>query len=435
MVFFERNGIPTVALVANGFQSEFRAAARGAGLKQVALAIVPTPLTNLSPEGVRVTVAANLSSIIDGLTREPEAPPEAMATAKTFTFPVASSYDAFEEMNRFFLRNGWGDGFPLIPPTPEKVDRMLTGVSRSGKDIVTILEPGLGEATVEKIAINAVMAGCLPEHMPVLIAAVEAMMEPRFNIRSLACSTGPHAPFLMINGPIAKELNVNSGRGALGPGVQSLANIVIGRAIRLIMMNVGHTYLGELDMDTIGSPNKFSMCLAENEEQSPWAPYHVEQGFSKETSTVTVFASESFIEVTNLRSYTPEHVLETFAGTGASPGAHIYEWLRDRAWQPFMLIAPEHAKIIADGGWSKKDIKEYMYHNARVEWRYIKHGSSLTRELTVPAWKWLYDAPDNTLVPIVAEPDWFHIGVVGGPVGKSAYLTGVGAPVTVEIKK
>ncbi|MBI2906678.1 MAG: hypothetical protein HYX92_03360 [Chloroflexi bacterium] len=437
MVEFEKRGIPTVMLNASAFQSDARATAKAFGMKHIALAMISTPLTNLSPEDTQEVVADSLNSVIEGLTKEVEvAVSEEKPGLKTFSFQAPSSYDAFEEMNEFFLRNGWGDGFPLIPPTPEKVDRMLTGASRPRSDLVTVLEPGNGEATVEKVAINAVMAGCLPEHMPVLIAAVEGMADPAFNMRSVAVSTGPHAPILIVNGPIARELNINSGIGALGPGRQSRANTVIGRAIRLIMMNIGHTYVGELDMDTIGSPNKYSMCVAENEDKNPWEPLHVERGFGKDTSTVTVFGVESFINMADLRSYTPEHVLQSFAGTGNSAGAHVGAWLQGgRIWQPFLLICPEHAKIIADQGWTKQDAKEYLYHNARIEWRYLKYGGCFEPESNVPAWRWLRDAPEDMLLPIAAGPDWFHIAVVGGPVGKSAYLTGVGAPVTVEVKK
>ncbi|MBI2907160.1 MAG: hypothetical protein HYX92_05830 [Chloroflexi bacterium] len=437
MAFFEKKGIPTVALTAKGFEAEALATARGFGLKRLALASLSSALTSLSPEDVRKVVGVSFDRIVEGVTRDVEVgATEGKATDKTFSFEAADRYEAVEEMNRFFLRNGWGDGFPLIPPTPEKVDRMLAGASRSPGDIVTVMLPGMGEATVEKIAINAVMAGCLPEHMPVIIAAVEGMSKPEFNMRSVACSTGPHAPMLIVNGPIAKELNINSGRGALGPGAQSFANIVIGRAIRLIMMNIGHAYVGELDMDTIGTPNKFSMCLAENEDQNPWEPFHVERGFDRDTSTVTVYGVESIMEVTDLRSYRPEHVVMTFAGTARNAGAHISEWLRrDRFWQPCLLICPDHAKIIHDGGWSKQDIREYMYHHSFIEWRYSKYGGTLDPALILPSWRWLLDAPEETLVPIVGGPDWFHVLVVGGPVGKSIYLTSVGAPVTVEIKR
>ncbi|MBI2909275.1 MAG: hypothetical protein HYX92_16645 [Chloroflexi bacterium] len=436
MVYYEKAGIPTVSMTAEGFESDARATARAFGLKQIALAVLSRPLTNQSREDISRQVGENLDDIIAGLTRDVPLTVEREAP-KTFRFEAGDTYSAVEEMNRFFLRNGWGDGFPLVPPTSEKVEAMLAGTSRRPEEIITILEPGNGTASVEKIAVNAVMAGCLPGQLPVLIAAVQGMSDPRFNMGTVAVSTGPMAPITIVNGPIAKELNINSGRGALGPGVQSFANTVIGRAIRLIMMNIGHAYVGELDMDTIGSPNKYSMCLAENEEKNPWEPFHVTRGFSKDTSTVTMFGVESQLEVMDLRSYKAEHVLQSYAGTANSAGAcSVSSWLQgNRIWQNFLLLCPEHAEIIAKQGWSKKDVQEFMYHNARIEWRYLKYGSNVGPGRLTNAWKWLMDAPENTLLPIAGGPDWFHVLVVGGPVGKGSYLTGVGEPIIVEIGK
>lgn len=436
MVEFEKSGIPTVTLTAPGFEKDARGTAKAFGHKQLALTVLSSPLTNLSPEDVRKEIGIRLNDITEALTREVMLAEE-KTPPKIFSFKGRDRYDAFEEMNTFFLNNGWSDGFPLIPPTREKVDKMLGGTSRSAKDVIAALEPGMGEATVEKIAINAVMAGCAPPHMPVLIAAVEAMAKPEANWRNVAVSTSPHTPIMIINGPIAKELNVNSGRGALGPGRQSAVNTVLGRAVRLIMMNIGHAYVGELDMDTIGSPNKYSMCIAENEEQSPWEAYHVERGFSKNASTVTIYGCESQIEIIDVRSYKPEHVLLTFAGSADSAGsASISAWLQgNRDWQNIMLICPEHAKILGDHGWSKKDVREFMYHNTHIEWKYLKYGGYLDPARITNAWKWLLDAPEDTKLPVVGAPEWFHIVVVGGPVGKSSYLTGNNEPVTIEIRK
>ena len=188
------------------------------------------------------------------------------------------------------------------------------------------MEPDKGIATAEKIAINCVMAGCEPEHLPVVIAAIEAMHEPEFGVTVVAQSTGPHAPLLLINGPIVKEIGLNYGMCALGPGKYSWANTAIGRAIRLVMMNIGHCYPRFRDMDTIGSPNKYSFCAAENEDENPWEPFHVEKGFSRDTSCVTVFPCASFIDVSDLESSTPEQCLMSFAGTADfDPGPGVYE--------------------------------------------------------------------------------------------------------------
>src|SRR6266508_6604363 len=178
-------------------------------------------------------------------------------------------------MNRDFLQRGWSDGFPLVAPTQAALEAMLRGTRRGAGDVIATLEPGFGLATVEKLAANAVMAGCRSAHLPLLIAAVRCLAEPKMYLRNKAMSTGPHAPLVLVNGPRGREAGLTSGMCALGPGAPSASNTVLGRALRLVMMNVGHTYVGVSDMDTIGSPLKYSLCCAENKAESPWEPYHV----------------------------------------------------------------------------------------------------------------------------------------------------------------
>jgi hypothetical protein len=223
----------------------------------------------------------------------------------------------FERMNEAFLDWGWSDGFPLIPPTDEAVTKMLGGSTRAPDAIVVEqLVPGMAQATVRNIAINAVMAGCKPEFLPVVITAVEAMHDPEIGLRVVTMSTSPHAPLFIVNGPVASQLSINAGLCALGPagpGGLSFANIVIGRAVRLILMNVGNAYPGVMDQDTIGSPTKFSMVLAEHEAANPWEPYHVEHGFSPEESTISCCYGHSLIECADLESDTAEGLMNTFA--------------------------------------------------------------------------------------------------------------------------
>jgi hypothetical protein len=270
------------------------------------------------------------------------------------------------------------------------------------------------------------MAGCVPEHLPVLIAALKAMSKPEYRLRTVAMSTGPHAPFMVVNGPIVEELEINYGRGALGPGRQSWSNTALGRAIRLLLMNVGRSYVGTLDLDTIGSPNKYSMCLAENEKASPWPAYHVSRGFRKEESTVTMFGVESQLEIYDYKNYLPEGLLTTIAGTIKGIGA-----LASRAWmyprrKPHnaLLLCPDHANVIANAGWDRQDVQGFLYQKARIPAREFKNCDDGKR--IKPGWRWIMDAADETLIPIAADPESFHVVVVGGPSGKSAYTTGVG---------
>ena len=266
----EKAGKPAVGIISAGFERDVMATARAFGLPQFRYALVPHVITGLTPQEIEQEVTGALDRIVEVLTTDADgdsakpAASEAKASER-LKIEAPDAYDAFEKMNRQFLEREWGDGFPLIPPTLEKVERMLKGTTRSPGDVITVLAPGNGFATVEKIAINAVMAGCEPVHLPILIAACEAYTGLGYRVRSMAMSTGPHAPLMMINGPIAREIGINSKRCAMGPGLQSRHNIVLGRALRLIMINIGNCRPGHMDMDTIGSARKFGMCVSENE--------------------------------------------------------------------------------------------------------------------------------------------------------------------------
>ena len=259
--------------------------------------------------------------------------------------------DSIEAVNSLFLERGWSDGLPIIPPTPEAVERMLAAVKREPDEIVATIPPSWGEATVEKIAINAVMAGCLPEYMPLIITAVAAMCEPQINLKSLQPTTHPVAPLLIINGPIVKKLNINSKSGAFGPGWRS--NATIGRAIRLMLMNIGGAYPGKTDMSTQGQPSKYIFCIAENEEDSPWEPLHVERGFAAGTSTVSVVGVENPHNINDHDALTAEEVLSTVAGTMATLGNNHVRGLIAGFGDAVVALGPEHAATIAKSGFSK----------------------------------------------------------------------------------
>ncbi|MGH7316417.1 MAG: hypothetical protein ACREJS_09180, partial [Candidatus Rokuibacteriota bacterium] len=202
-------------------------------------------------------------------------------------FRLKGDYSA---INRHYQGHGWTDGLPIVPPTGEDVREFLRFTDREPREVVAVLPPRQGEATVERIAINAVMAGCRPEYLPLIITAVETLADPAFNLDSIQATTHPVAPLIIVNGPIAKEVGINSGYNAFGQGFR--ANLTIGRAVRLLLMNVGGGLPGTGDRATQGSPAKIAYCVAENEEASPWEPLHVEHGFAGEMSTVTAIACE-----------------------------------------------------------------------------------------------------------------------------------------------
>src|SRR4029453_11298925 len=195
--------------------------------------------------------------------------------ATVFIFP-----GAYEDVDAHYQERGWTDGLPIVPPTERRVHEFLKQTPRDPREIVGVLPPRQGEATIEKIAVNAVMAGCRPEYFPVVVAAIEALADPLFNLDSVQATTHPVAPLVVVNGPIARELGINGGYNAYGQGFH--ANLTIGRAIRLLLMNVGGGLPGTGDRATQGSPAKIAYCVAENEEASPWEPLHVEHGFPRE---------------------------------------------------------------------------------------------------------------------------------------------------------
>src|SRR5207245_2839056 len=209
---------------------------------------------------------------------------------------VIRGEDAHDRVNDVFYRRGWTDGLPVVPPTVEKVEAMLRASPIGASESLGPLEPLLGEATGEKLAANAVMAGCRPEHFPVLIAAVEAIADPAFNLRGVQTTDENATPFVVVNGPIVARIGLNGSFGALGPGWQ--ANAAIGRAVRLVVHNIGGGWPAAVSFAGLGQPARYTLCLAENAAQSPWQPLHVELGHAPEASTVTVPRAETVINVT-----------------------------------------------------------------------------------------------------------------------------------------
>jgi hypothetical protein len=257
---------------------------------------------------------------------------------------LGQSEDPFETM----FDRGWSDGLPLIPPTDERVHRMLAGTSRSPDDLVAIVPPDLVECTVEKVAINAVMAGCRPEYLPVVLAALEAVCTDEFNMHGLLATTMPVGPVIVVNGPIRQHIGMNSGLNVFGQG--NRANLTIGRALQLTIRNVGGGRPGEVDRATHGSPAKLSFCFAEDEEGSPWDSLAQSRGFEADESTVTLFGGEAPHCVVDQLARTPEELVTTFAHALRS----LYHPKLPMAFDAMLAISPDHARVFADAGWDRE---------------------------------------------------------------------------------
>jgi hypothetical protein len=261
---------------------------------------------------------------------------------------LGSAEDVFEAM----YARGWSDGLPLIPPTPDRVERMLTGTSRDPAEIMGQMPPDLVDCSVEKVAVNAVMAGCLPEYLPTVLACVEAALTDSFNMHGLAATTYFSGPVVIVNGPVRTRIGMNHGFNVLGPG--NRANATIGRALNLVVRNVGGSVPGGVDRSALGSPGKYTFCFAEDEEGSSWEPLSAERGFAPGVSTVTLFAGHGPHEVNDQRSRTPESLTRSFA-------AHLrtvsHVKLAGRA-DAIVVVSPDHARVFTEAGWSKQRVRE-----------------------------------------------------------------------------
>ena len=328
--------------------------------------------------------------------------------------------DDFDAINALYLERGWGDGLPIVPPTAERVEAMLAYCERPWDEPIAKVAPRYGEATPLRLAANAVMAGCRPQYFPLYLLAIEAMCEEPFNLYGVQATTHPCAPLVIVNGPVRGELGINSGHNAFGPGTP--ANSTIGRAIRLALVNIGGAIPGAGDMATLGAPSKYSYFVGENEEGSPWEPLHVERGFPREASTVTVVGAEALHNVNDHESISAEGIMTTIAGVLATPGTNDVYYDSE----PLIVMGPEHAKTIADGGFSKRDAKRFIQERAMSPlWKFSKEN--IERRLKVTYRERYANATDETMVPAVKRPHDLIIAVIGGAGKHSAIIPTFGA--------
>ncbi len=307
------------------------------------------------------------------------------------------------------FEKGWTDGLPVVPPTEARVRAMLDAAALAPDKEIGFITNRQVAVTAEKVAINAVMAGCKPEYMPVVVAAVEGVADPRWSYHGPATSTGGAGVLMIVNGPIARRLDFNSGDNLFGPGWR--ANATVGRALRLVMRNVIGTLPGRLDRGTLGHPGKYTYTIAENEVDSPWPALHVERGFRADQSTVTVMAAESPHQFYNQLSSTAAGILTTLCDdmriSGNVMGQPNY----------VVVIAGEHMRTIAADGWSKADIRKHVFEHTQNSLAHLKRTGRLAGAVTA--------ADETTLRPMLASPEDILVVAAGGRAGSfSAYIPG-----------
>jgi hypothetical protein len=323
--------------------------------------------------------------------------------------------DTLEAVEAHFRAQGWTDGLPIVPPTAARVEDMLGGIDAEPDHVVGKLPPLWGEATVEKVAINAVMAGCEPAAMPVLVTALEAMLDPAFNLYGVQATTHPVAPLAIVHGPAAARLGMHAGPGVFGPG--NRANATLGRAIRLCLWNLGGARPGQGDMATQGSPAKYTYAIAEREEASPWGPLHASLGVDAGESAVTVFGGEAPHNVNDHVSQRAPNLLTVIADTAATLGSNV-GWYFSQS-QLLLVLGPEHAATIAADGFTRADVQRYVYEHARLPLHRLKQGGMWG----IHDWpRWMQTANDHALLPVVPGPDDVYVMVAGGAGKHSAVV-------------
>ncbi|MBI4329919.1 MAG: hypothetical protein HY673_01400 [Chloroflexi bacterium] len=441
-IAFETACKPTVVCVGSEFVEEANARKEALGLPDLQLVVVPAPLGPAAE--ARDKAVAALPDIVAALTdgsnrragieagatanRPPGGVPEEVTVGESLESPT----DAVE----FYYEKGWTDGLPVVPPTEARVRTMLGSVDRDAKEVLGKMPPREGIATVEKIAINAVMAGCLPEFFPVVLAATEAMLEKQYNLNWVQLATGGMCPLLVVSGPIAKQIGVNSGTNVFGSGFR--ANATIGRAIRLILWNIGGAIPDVGRMAVLGHPGEWSHCIAERDD-TPWEPLHVERGFAPDDSCVTVVTNMDFERTSSTLSRIADK-MAAFSGL-VSVGNKFY----------LVILSPQIAWILSRQGWTKDDVRQYLWDSARVLMSKItgKGGSvrgvgsqgdetfsSFRDSIEGRFPRWIDITNPETRVPVASSPRDIMILVAGGTANAMSAVLGArkdSVPVTKRI--
>lgn len=319
---------------------------------------------------------------------------------------LAAAEDEFEAT----FERGWTDGLPVVPPTEARVVRMLEGTSRPADEVVAVVPPALVECTVEKVAVNAVLAGCKPEYLPVVVAAIEAACTDEFNLHGVLATTMPVGPVVIVNGPIRRAIGMNTAINVLGQGHR--ANLTIGRALQLVVRNVGEGRPGEVDRATHGNPGKLGFCFAEDEEGSPWEPLSVERGQPEGASSVTLFAGEAPRCVVDQASREPESLARTFAACLRT----VHHPKLPLVFDAVVVVGPEHARVFAEAGWARADLRARLLELLTFPGEEMVRGAGGIAE----------GAPEALRSADIAKfrPDGLHFVHAGGGAGLFSMIIG-----------
>lgn len=449
----EKAGVPTVYLATSQFFQNAHLSAEDNGVPTMRIIGVPADLyyrERISKERARPVAEKMLTEMLASLTQpitaEESNPKKRSSVTGTIAFTGDTPEAALEDFNQQFLDNQWSDGLPLVPPTPERVKWMLSGTRRAPDEVIGQLSPRNGTVTIEKIAINAVMAGAKPEYLPVIIAAVEGLADPDFDELHFSTSTGSFNLVIGVSGPIADEIGMNSGLGLFSYG--SRANGTIGRAVRLAMINMGHTWPAQNDMALVGRPGAHAfLTFAENQAQSPWTSYHEAAGFAPEDSTVTLSVLGGYGR-TGMNSYgggavalvPPEAVLQSIVrdiasvrtGIAAGGATGNEKAVRSNYRKFFVIFNPEIAQELNSRlGYTRESLAEYIFESASVPFEELKPNEVAAVQRAIDtgyipaefAERFKAGLKPSGKVPMLSRPDDVQFMVAGGIPGYTLTMT------------
>jgi hypothetical protein len=385
-----------------------RAIAKQEGFESLAVVTIPHPIGGLEPAALDSALDQAVGAVAEALLSAPQEVVTEASVAVHDSPADVLEFLAFAESRR------WSDGLPLVPPTAELVARAVAATGRDAGEVLGLVPPANRGATVGAVAANAVMAGCLPEVVPVVIAAVQAALEPRFNLQALTTTTHPVTPLVIVHGPVVEELGFNGGPNVFGQG--NRANAGVGRALRLVLQNVGQARPGETDRATHGTPGKYAYCIAENAAGSPFTTFHEERGGGAR-GAVTVVGGEGPHNINDHGSTDAAGILNTIAGTMATLG-HNNLYLRG---QLLLVLGPEHAEVLARDGYDRRGIQEalHVHPRARISMAGVSEGNLDRYRRTAP--HVFADLPADGLVTLLDSPESLLVIVAGGP-GKHSML-------------
>lgn len=394
-----------------------RAVARQKGFEDLAVVTIPHPVGGVEAHELDAVLLAATDEIERRLTTAPESV-QATATESVLEAPSDAS-DFFD----FAMRSGWGDGLPVLTPDPQRVERLVAASGVAPGTSLGAVPPSDRLATIEAVAANAAMSGCEPSVMPVLVAAVRAVLDPRFNLQAITTTTHPVTPLVIVHGPVVDELGFNSRANVFGQG--NRANATVGRALRLVLQNIGGAKPGETDRATHGQPGKYAYCIAENAAESPFPAFHLDRVDA--VNAVTVFGGEGPHNVNDHGSTDAVGVLRNIAGTMATLGCNNL-YMRG---EMMVVFSPEHADLCRRAGMDRRDVGAMLQEMARIDVRQVSEGN-MDRFISISP-EVFSELPEDGTVPVLGDADGALIMVAGGPGKHTMVIPSFGATVATTV--